>query len=1170
MTKFIRLVFASSFACTIHFTAGAQSLSINTDGSTANPSALLDVKSTSKGVLVPRMNKTERNAIVSPATGLMVFQNAPDSIGFYYYNGSTWLWMATATTSIGWLTTGNTGTDSAINFLGTLDDKPLMLRQNNLWMGELNTNTKNYFIGGVSGINNASFYNTAMGDSALYSNVTGNTNVAIGANALTRFTGSNTVAVGYKALDSLSTGVVNSAVGYRAMAQTTTGQRNTALGYRSLDSNKTGNYNTAAGYAAMYRNTSSFGTGIGDFALGSNTTGEANTVVGSNSFSVSTTGEWNTVMGTNTMFFNTTGSYNTALGFQSLYNNRSGQLNTAVGLRALYRNDSGHHNIAVGYNSLYNHRRNGSSYNVAMGNYSLESDTSGYWNVGIGTSALRSNINSIGNTAVGTNALYNHKYNDFNTAIGYESMINDTAGFFNTAMGWRSLRYNQAGNQNTAIGVGALESTDSATGNTAIGRGAMIGSIGNTTNLGYNTVVGYYAGALMDSVELSTAIGTQAGYHNRGRENTFLGTNSGGGFSGTDLTGIENTGLGTATLTYTNTGRANTAVGLGALYANRTGSNNTAIGVRAMVNSQAASRNVAIGDSTLYSNTVNELVAIGHFAMRDNTSGVDNVAVGAFAMEANTTGSENTALGANALPVNTSGGFNTAVGANTLYYQTAATGNTAIGSNTLPNITTGGYNTALGINAMYNDTTGSLNVAIGHWALFQNRNGTNNIAIGGTKAMQENRTGNFNIAIGRTALNFNVDGDYNIAIGDSALANTVNPATGGNLAIGRDAGNINTTGTFNSTIGYGSDVVSGALTNATALGYLAQAGQSNSITLGSINGVNGALTTVNVGIGTNTPNARLHVQRNGAGGGLYQASSAMIIEDNASAYMQFSNPTASEAGILSGNAATNQRSSIIFRADSSLYFRAGGSTTRMVVDNNGFVGIGTTAPATKLHIYESTGTNVNLRVASFSTSFEPGLELIKTGGGSDWRIKTATTGNLVYSRSVDDFVTPIDEYEMSSSSFRPFTDGTNSLGLASNRWTTVYATVGAINTSDARDKENISDLNYGLKEIMKLRPVSFNWKENPQWGKKIGFIAQEVKPILNEVVQVGTLKAKTEIKNDQGNALTPNSDKLGIYYSDIIPVTVKAIQEQQQLILKQQKTIDDLLERIKKLENKKN
>jgi len=54
-------------------TAMAQSFSINTDGSTANASAILDVKSTTKGLLLPRMTKTQKNAIATPATGLLVF-----------------------------------------------------------------------------------------------------------------------------------------------------------------------------------------------------------------------------------------------------------------------------------------------------------------------------------------------------------------------------------------------------------------------------------------------------------------------------------------------------------------------------------------------------------------------------------------------------------------------------------------------------------------------------------------------------------------------------------------------------------------------------------------------------------------------------------------------------------------------------------------------------------------------------------------------------------------------------------------------------------------------------------------------------------------------------------------------------------------------------------------
>jgi trimeric autotransporter adhesin len=186
----------------------------------------------------------------------------------------------------------------------------------------------------------------------------------------------------------------------------------------------------------------------------------------------------------------------------------------------------------------------------------------------------------------------------------------------------------------------AIEFTDSSFANTAVGRGAMIGTLGNTTNLAYNTVAGYYAGAQMDSVEFVTAIGTQAGYYNRGRENTFLGFNSGAGFSGTDLTGIENTGLGTATLTFNNTGRTNTAVGMGAMFGNRTGSNNTAVGVRSMLNGQTGSNNVTVGDSTLVNNTASDITAIGHWALRNNSTGTSNVAVGSQALVNNTTGGE--------------------------------------------------------------------------------------------------------------------------------------------------------------------------------------------------------------------------------------------------------------------------------------------------------------------------------------------------------------------------------------------------------------------------------------------------------------------------------------------------------------------------------------------------
>ena len=118
---------------------------------------------------------------------------------------------------------------------------------------------------------------------------------------------------------------------------------------------------------------------------------------------------------------------------------------------------------------------------------------------------------------------------------------------------------------------------------------------------------------------------------------------------------------------------------------------------------------------------------------------------------------------------------------------------------------------------------------------------------------------------------------------------------------------------------------------------------------------------------------------------------------------------------------------------------------------------------------------------------------------------------------------------------------------------------GTITPSDERLKTDIENLNYGLIEILKLRPVSFMWKENPEKGLRLGLIAQEVQPIINEVVNVGDDLQKT----------------LGIQYPDLISVLIKSIQEQQEIIEKQNKKNEELelqlkqiMERLEKLENK--
>lgn len=69
--------------------AVSQDILINDDGGVPDASAALEIRSTDKGVLVPRMLATERLGISAPAQGLLVFQT-DGLVGFYYHNGAAW------------------------------------------------------------------------------------------------------------------------------------------------------------------------------------------------------------------------------------------------------------------------------------------------------------------------------------------------------------------------------------------------------------------------------------------------------------------------------------------------------------------------------------------------------------------------------------------------------------------------------------------------------------------------------------------------------------------------------------------------------------------------------------------------------------------------------------------------------------------------------------------------------------------------------------------------------------------------------------------------------------------------------------------------------------------------------------------------------------------------
>ena len=152
-------------------------------------------------------------------------------------------------------------------------------------------------------------------------------------------------------------------------------------------------------------------------------------------------------------------------------------------------------------------------------------------------------------------------------------------------------------------------------------------------------------------------------------------------------------------------------------------------------------------------------------------------------------------------------------------------------------------------------------------------------------------------------------------------------------------------------------------------------------------------------------------------------------------------------------------------------------------------------------------------------------------------------------------------------------DGADDLGSSARRWRNVWATNGMINTSDAKLKSNIRDIAYGLKDILKLHPVSFSWKDHPDFGMKLGLIAQEVQQVISEVV-VDHQFTRTEANGDF--VKVPN-EYLGMLSADLIPVLIKGIQEQQKLIEANESRIvllearvekvDELEERLAKLES---
>ena len=234
-------------------------VAINNDNSDADASAILDIKSTTSGLLTPRMTTTQRTSITSPALGLFVFDLTSGS--FWLYNGNTWEELIENDETILKDNDGdtkieveaNTDEDTIRFTLGGIEKMNMARTQIQLLdadkntfigyeAGNVNTGTNNTFLGYKAGrANLGGDYNTFLGFQAGKAHLNQDHNTYIGA-----FTGQN-----------MTAGHRNTILGAYAGGNKTGGDNNTFIGYATGQNNATGANNVFIGYMAGRNETGS-------------------------------------------------------------------------------------------------------------------------------------------------------------------------------------------------------------------------------------------------------------------------------------------------------------------------------------------------------------------------------------------------------------------------------------------------------------------------------------------------------------------------------------------------------------------------------------------------------------------------------------------------------------------------------------------------------------------------------------------------------------------------------------------------------------------------------------------------------------------------------------------------------------------------------------------------
>ena len=646
-----------------------QGFAINTTDATADPSAILDVTSSNKGILIPRValiSTTDVTTIPSPATSLMIYNTTTTGgliPGFYYFNGTSWVLVGSGGASSGWALTGNTGTVTSTNFLGTTDNVSLTFKTNNQKAGYISNSLfsdANTFFGYTAGNVTTGTLNSAFGYESMLVNTTGQANAAFGTQTLkANTTGFNNVAVGHRALFSNTTGSSNVGLGFFALQTNTTGTDNIAIGEQALQGNNTGSYSIGIGREALFVNTASHIIGIGFQAVYANSTGFGNVGIGSETLRANSTGSNNIAIGYQTLFSNTAGN-NTAIGHQALNANTSGLQNNALGYFAMKSNTTGFQNAAVGAYALY--LNTAGSSNAGVGDGAVYNNTTGNNNTGMGRSALYGNQTGSNNAVLGTNSLINGNNHNQVTALGANIDISTNRTNV-TAVGYGILDADVTDNS-VRIGNGAVTKTDIA-GQLRVNANAI-----GTNDFAFPTIRGTAGQVLTTDGTGSTswAAAAGSGWGLTGNAGTTAGTNFIGTTDAQDLVFKVN-GFLAGIITNAN---GNLFLGLHAGNLTTTGSQNVFLGRLAGNANTTGFSNTYLGDLAGTSNADgSQNTSVGWNSGKDNVSGSQNVFLGYQAGALNTA-SFNTFLGADAGKLNVSGLNNVFLGYRAGYNETGS------------------------------------------------------------------------------------------------------------------------------------------------------------------------------------------------------------------------------------------------------------------------------------------------------------------------------------------------------------------------------------------------------------------------------------------------------------------------------------------------------------------